>query len=473
MKNNELTNSHEIGFPKIKKQTIGFTLVFVLIFSIIFVINPTQVAHGSEDIKIFGGSGGGGGGGGSCNGVYDLYGLGGEGGKGEKPGYNGGNGGFCNQPFDTNPSGGGGGGGGTSSAGLDADFSTGGAAGTGGNATPGSNGSLGAYSKGGDGGDGANGVDDSRTIDFKVEQLYNHIYVVAGSGGAGGQQMNKYYAGDFCSGAGGDGGQGGSVFLRTSGPSLTSFVKVSVRSGANGKNGSGNGEENGIGGTGGSATYKCEGSLTTPEIFVEKRGGAVDVNIDTVEVKENTVICARGTKSADFVIDYIHVGSRGTLEIDNSNGDLVINSLRIDKGGKVITHSPKSDVAVSTSIKGDTSLTLKKGYKATSTNIYKISGVPEATVTTDNDYGGKITWNNKTKKLDIASGLDVGTYPVKITANNGVNKASTLTFNLTVSDNSNQPVTGDSSKLFIWAILGVLALAGISLNVLEVRRRSN
>jgi len=45
----------------------------------------------------------------------------------------------------------------------------------------------------------------------------------------------------------------------------------------------------------------------------------------------------------------------------------------------------------------------------------------------------KITWNNATKKLDIASGLAAGTYPVTLKAGNGVGTDAAITFTLTVN----------------------------------------
>ena len=43
-----------------------------------------------------------------------------------------------------------------------------------------------------------------------------------------------------------------------------------------------------------------------------------------------------------------------------------------------------------------------------------------------------ITWNGSTKKLVIAAGLPVGTYPVVLRATNGTNPDATVTFTLTV-----------------------------------------
>jgi len=87
---------------------------------------------------------------------------------------------------------------------------------------------------------------------------------------------------------------------------------------------------------------------------------------------------------------------------------------------------------VPSGIAGPTALALTAGYAATSTGVYTVTGDPAPTVTkTAGD--AKITWNNSTKKLDIAAGLGVGTYPVTLTANNGVSSNATASFTLTVS----------------------------------------
>ena len=75
-------------------------------------------------------------------------------------------------------------------------------------------------------------------------------------------------------------------------------------------------------------------------------------------------------------------------------------------------------------------MTLKTGYAATNTDAYIITGSTPVTVTkTLGD--DKITWNNSTKKLDIAAGLLAGKYTVILRASNSVGN-STLTFTLTV-----------------------------------------
>ena len=101
------------------------------------------------------------------------------------------------------------------------------------------------------------------------------------------------------------------------------------------------------------------------------------------------------------------------------------------------------------SITGPTTLTLIKDYSATSTSEYTITGTAPVTVSkTSGD--AKITWNDTTKKLDIAAGLAVGSYPVTLTASNGALSDATLNFTLTVNAAVTHTVTfvdWDSSEL--------------------------
>ena len=83
-------------------------------------------------------------------------------------------------------------------------------------------------------------------------------------------------------------------------------------------------------------------------------------------------------------------------------------------------------------ITGDVSMNVAYGYAATSSRTFTLTGNPLPAVTSDEDYGGRITWNGTTNKLDIAAGLGVGTYPVVLTAGNGVDPDASLTFTLTV-----------------------------------------
>nr|WP_320024146.1 putative Ig domain-containing protein [uncultured Acetobacterium sp.] len=87
--------------------------------------------------------------------------------------------------------------------------------------------------------------------------------------------------------------------------------------------------------------------------------------------------------------------------------------------------------SIAPSVTGPTAMSLSKGYSATSTGGYTITGTDSVTVS--KTFGDdRITWNSSTKKLDIAAGLEVGNYPVTLTASNGISPDTTLNFTLTV-----------------------------------------
>jgi len=92
----------------------------------------------------------------------------------------------------------------------------------------------------------------------------------------------------------------------------------------------------------------------------------------------------------------------------------------------------KIETATPPRITGPASMTLMTGYTAISTDVYTITGTTPVTVvkTSGDDH---ITWNNATRKLDIAEGLDIGIYKVELTASNGVGTFR-FTFTLTVEE---------------------------------------
>ncbi|MDR2687720.1 MAG: DUF6273 domain-containing protein [Oscillospiraceae bacterium] len=113
-------------------------------------------------------------------------------------------------------------------------------------------------------------------------------------------------------------------------------------------------------------------------------------------------------------------GVRPALKLDLSSV-----SFTTDAGGKTL-------VTLAPGITGPTTMSLTAGYAATSTGAYTITGIAPVTVTKQSG-NAKITWNNTTKKLDIAAGLAAGTYPVVLKAANGTTPDATLTFTLTVN----------------------------------------
>ena len=96
-------------------------------------------------------------------------------------------------------------------------------------------------------------------------------------------------------------------------------------------------------------------------------------------------------------------------------------------------------------IHGPAGMTLAPGYRATSTAAFTVTGVrPVRVEKISGDE--KITWNAATKKLDIAAGLPVGTYPVELTASNITEAEFTYTFTLTVKQSS----SGGGSSVSSW-----------------------
>ena len=83
-------------------------------------------------------------------------------------------------------------------------------------------------------------------------------------------------------------------------------------------------------------------------------------------------------------------------------------------------------------ITGPTAMSLTVGYAATSTGAYTITG-DHSPIVEKTSGNAAILWNSSVKKLEIAAGLAVGTYPVELKATNGVNPDATLTFTLTVT----------------------------------------
>ena len=85
-------------------------------------------------------------------------------------------------------------------------------------------------------------------------------------------------------------------------------------------------------------------------------------------------------------------------------------------------------------ITGPEAMALATGYAATSTGAYTLANAPSPQVALSNTHGGKISWNDAGKKLDIAAGLLAGEYVVVITMSNFDLDDATLTFKLTVAD---------------------------------------
>ena len=139
---------------------------------------------------------------------------------------------------------------------------------------------------------------------------------------------------------------------------------------------------------------------------------------------------ANGTGSAT-------ISSTGLLvPVTNSNGKVIVRASAVDGsfvyGELEIDISGQDNTPYPPNMYGATSLTLNRGYQATSTSPYTFSGTTPITVTkTSGD--GHITWNSTTNALDIAPGLAVGAYEVKLRVENSVSNI-TFTFTLTVEE---------------------------------------
>jgi len=96
-----------------------------------------------------------------------------------------------------------------------------------------------------------------------------------------------------------------------------------------------------------------------------------------------------------------------------------------NNGGGTVNTAP--------TLTGPTAQKLLKGYVATSTVAFTLTGTPAPTVTLSNNHGGKITWDGTNKKLNIAAGLAPGEYSVTLTASNGTTPNAMVTFKLTVA----------------------------------------
>ena len=96
-------------------------------------------------------------------------------------------------------------------------------------------------------------------------------------------------------------------------------------------------------------------------------------------------------------------------------------------------------------ITGSSAMTLNTGYAATSTDVYTISGTPAPTVTKVSG-DSKITWNNNTKKLDIAAGLTAGVYNVILKASN-IAGDTIFMFTLTIGEIPAQPIMAGTSEM--------------------------
>ena len=110
-------------------------------------------------------------------------------------------------------------------------------------------------------------------------------------------------------------------------------------------------------------------------------------------------------------------------------------------------------------ISGPTKMSLTEGYASTSTSEYTVTGDPTPTVSLSS-YEPEITWNDITKKLDIAAGLTAGIYPIEITASNGKIPGATIEFTLTVNPTPVCEIVGGSQYTSITDAIAAVPSGG-------------
>jgi len=99
------------------------------------------------------------------------------------------------------------------------------------------------------------------------------------------------------------------------------------------------------------------------------------------------------------------------------------------------------------SISGDKTLTLTEGYKKTSTAAFTITGNPSPEISISmNPDSTKISWNNTSKKIDIAAGLTQGKYEINLKVSNSLDDM-TLKFTLIVEKAQQAPLISGPSSL--------------------------
>ena len=113
--------------------------------------------------------------------------------------------------------------------------------------------------------------------------------------------------------------------------------------------------------------------------------------------------------------------------------------VRAKESSNYLAGTPKVSAGITTleapELSGPSFAMKTVGYDAFSTEAFEIVGYGTIAVTqgTEN-YDGKIVWNDATKKIDVAAGLEVGEYNITLTASNGTaidDSVFTFTFGVT------------------------------------------
>jgi len=135
---------------------------------------------------------------------------------------------------------------------------------------------------------------------------------------------------------------------------------------------------------------------------------------------------------------------------------------------------PTSSAPSAPSIIGPWEMNLVQGNSARTTP-FAIHGNPKPAVTVSGDV--KITWNDETKRIEIADGLAPGTYTAILRAANGVSPDAEFTFTLNVISEDDamrqEPERGPGGNIVLWIVIIVLAGFAAVTAVLIVKVRKN
>ena len=135
-------------------------------------------------------------------------------------------------------------------------------------------------------------------------------------------------------------------------------------------------------------------------------------------------------KGKDVKVSIAKDTTNGKAEWDNKTKKLLIKSGLTSNAAVTLKASNGTEtydtmltlyisVGKNPGISGPTEGLLDVGYESTSSLPFTVCGKGVKVSIEDVNHTGLITWNEATKELDIAAGLDIGTYKVILTASNG------------------------------------------------------
>ncbi|MDL2263932.1 DUF6273 domain-containing protein [Synergistaceae bacterium OttesenSCG-928-I11] len=194
-----------------------------------------------------------------------------------------------------------------------------------------------------------------------------------------------------------------------------------------------------------SMSYPVTGISATPPTFTAS-GGNSNVAVTWLDITPASAMVGAFESSATTPAATANVTGSGiaTQLAFPANATMTAKTYTIkvslDNGTTYLdvptaTVTVNGTLPVAPAITGPDSLTLALGYAATSTDVFTATGNPIPTVTKISG-DPKITWNDAAKRLEIAAGLEVGTYAVVLSADNGVAPTAAKTFTLTVESGS-------------------------------------